>query len=87
MFNHTIHNYNNHGYYYNYDVIPYNYNTVSYYQVICIIWFLIYNILGYNDIDITFIIQDRHVLKLMYLFFLIISIICLTEIFLFKTMI
>ena len=87
MKNYTIQYDNNHNHQYSYNVRPYNYNTISYHYVICIIWFLIYNMIGYYDIDIIFIIQDRHVLKSMYLFFLIMSIICLTEIFLFKTMI
>ena len=86
MKNYTIQYDNKHNYEYSYN-LKYPVYIISYHQVICIVWFLIYNLLGYYDIDITFIIQDRRILKLIYLLFTTMSILCLIDIFLFKTMI
>ena len=86
MKNYTIHYDYNHNYLYDYTV-KYPIYIISYYNIICIIAFIIYNLIGYYDIDITFIINNRLILKTIYIYFIIISITCLIEIFLSKTMI
>jgi hypothetical protein len=86
MKNYTIQYDYNHNYLYDYNV-KYPIYIISYYNIICIIEFIIYNLIGYYDIDITFIVNNRLILKTIYIYFIIISITCLIEIFLSKTMI
>jgi hypothetical protein len=78
MKNYTLYYDNKHHHYYDYNIKPYNYYP-SYYQLTCILGFLIYNLLGYYNIDITIIIQDRLLLKIIHISSIIISVICLFE--------
>jgi hypothetical protein len=78
MKNYTIKYDYNHNYLYDYNV------KYQVYNIICIIAFIIYNLIGYYDIDIRFIINNRLLLKTIYIYFIIISISCLIQIFYLK---
>ena len=57
-----------------------NYPRFDYVQILCILGFILYNLLGYFNIDITFIIHNQQILNKLYIFGILIGIYSLIKI-------